>query len=83
MLFKILKRVCGTLIAATSSELQNLRVFFQKRHLLADTEGIVDPKYVVDSGDNSYKAEQRIVVKCDDVIHCLEIVKKIIAVLRN
>lgn len=67
----------------TSSELQNLRVFFQKRHLLAHTEGIVDPKYLVDSGDNSYKAGQRIVVKSDDVIHCLKIVKKIVAVLRN
>lgn len=67
----------------TSSELHDLRVFFQKRHLLAHTEGIVDSKYVVDSGDSSYKAGQRIVVKSDDVIHCLKIVKKIIAVLRN
>jgi hypothetical protein len=38
---------------------------------------------VVDSGDSSYKAGQRIVVKSDDVIHCLKIVKKIVAVLRN
>jgi hypothetical protein len=67
----------------TSSELHDLRVFFQKRRLLAHTEGIVDSKYVEDSGDSSYKAGQRIVVKGDDVIHCLEIVKKIIAVLGN
>lgn len=67
----------------TASELYDLKVLFQKRHLLAHTEGIVDPKYITDSGDNSYKAGQRIVVKSDDVIYCLEIVKKIIAVLKN
>jgi hypothetical protein len=67
----------------TSSELHDLKILFQKRHLLAHTEGIVDLKYMADSGDNSYKEGQRIVVRTDDVIHCLEIVKKIVTVLKN
>jgi hypothetical protein len=67
----------------TSSELQDLKVLFQKRHLLAHTEGFVDLKYIAESDDKSYKAGQRIVVRTNDVIHCLEIVKKIIAVLKQ
>lgn len=67
----------------TASELHDLKILFQKRHLLSHTEGIVDAKYIKDSGDNSYKAGQRIVVRTEDVVYCLSLVKKIITELKT
>ena len=40
---------------------------YQKRHLLAHNEGIVDSQYIKKSGDLSYKEGQRIVISGKDV----------------
>lgn len=48
-------------------ELKSLGILYQKRHLLAHNEGIVDSKYIQKSGDNSYKEGQRIVIAGKDV----------------
>ena len=48
-------------------QLQEMKVLYQRRHLLAHSEGMVDDKYLQKSQDNSYKAGQRIVVKEKDV----------------
>lgn len=48
-------------------ELKSLGILYQKRHLLAHNEGIVDSKYIRKSGDNSYKEGQRIVIAEKDV----------------
>jgi Zn finger protein HypA/HybF involved in hydrogenase expression len=42
--------------------LLDLNVLYQKRHLLAHNEGIVDDKYVAKSGDSAYKVGQRLVI---------------------
>lgn len=58
-----------------TKELARLNTLFQRRHILAHNEGIVDAKYVEKSGDISYKEGQRIVVSdkdIDDLLNCLE-----------
>jgi hypothetical protein len=55
-------------------QIRSLNVLFQKRHLLAHTEGIVDQKYVTESGDTTYKVGQRITVsgtEVDVLVTCL------------
>lgn len=44
---------------------KNLIKYFQMRHLLAHTGGIVDDTYVNKTNDNSYMVGQRIIVKLD------------------
>ncbi|MFT7116092.1 MAG: Zn finger protein HypA/HybF involved in hydrogenase expression, partial [Rhodoferax sp.] len=51
----------------TPDELAELKVLYQKRHILAHNEGIVDQQYLVKSGDTIYKNGQRIVVAPRDV----------------
>lgn len=52
-------------------ELERLNILYQKRHLLAHNEGIVDKKYIEKSGDDSYKEGQRIVVSERDISELL------------
>lgn len=51
----------------TEQELKKLNILFQKRHILAHNEGIVDENYIKNSGDTSYKIGQRIVVSQKDI----------------
>lgn len=61
----------------TNTELGKLRLYFQKRHLLSHTDGIVNSKYIAKAGDTSYAVGQRIVVKKNEVEDCLSLVEKI------
>lgn len=47
-------------------QLRTLTRYVQQRHLLNHCEGIVDQEYVDHSGDQTYRLEQRIVVRPDD-----------------
>jgi uncharacterized Zn finger protein (UPF0148 family) len=67
----------------TEHEYKELNILFQKRHLLAHCEGIVDDKYVSKSGDLSYRVGQRIVVKESDVIKLVGLITKIVNVIRK
>ena len=51
----------------SDSELEALKILYQKRHLLAHNEGIIDSQYIKKSGDSSYKVGQRIVVSSKDI----------------
>lgn len=56
-------------------EMSQLNLLYQKRHILSHNEGIVDAKYINNSGDHSYKEGQRIVVSDKDIdvlLICLE-----------
>jgi hypothetical protein len=58
----------------TVPELNQLNILYQRRHLLAHNEGIVDERYLTKSNDSTYKEGQRIVVSEKDVeflLHCL------------
>ena len=61
----------------TIEELKDLKVFFQKRHLLLHSEGIVDQRYLDRSRDESYKIGQRIVVKEDEVRYLSNLIEKL------
>lgn len=65
------------------SELVQLNQLFQKRHLLAHTEGIVDQKYIEKSNDQSYKPGQRLVINVKDIKLLMTLIMKIINVLRQ
>lgn len=67
----------------TQSEYSKLNDFFQKRHLLSHTEGIVDQKYIDKSGDKNYLVGQRIVVKEKDVVILKHLVEKIVLIIRQ
>lgn len=58
----------------TKVQLEMLNLLYQKRHLLAHSEGIVDDKYIIKSGDKRYQPGQRITVspqEVDALIECL------------
>ena len=59
-------------------QLQEMKLLYQRRHLLAHSEGIVDDKYLQKSQDTSYKVGQRIVVKERDVKRLMDYVKAIV-----
>jgi RNA polymerase subunit RPABC4/transcription elongation factor Spt4 len=58
-------------------ELAELNVLYQKRHILAHNEGIVDSQYIKKSGDASYKEGQRIVVSDKDIDALLSALEKL------
>lgn len=61
----------------TTQELSNLKVLYQKRHLLAHNEGIIDQRYIEKSGDTTYKTGQRLVVAKGDVENLLVLLGKL------
>jgi hypothetical protein len=50
-----------------ASDMDRLNVLFQRRHLLAHSEGMVDAKYLANTRDATYHVGQRIVVAEQDV----------------
>lgn len=50
-----------------SDQLNTVKLLFQRRHLLAHSDGFVDAKYIEKTNDQSYEAGQRIIVKAGDV----------------
>lgn len=61
----------------TPEELLVLKVLYQKRHLLAHQEGIVDDRYIQKSGDTTYKSGQRVVISKSDVDTLLGLLEKL------
>lgn len=58
-------------------ELNQMNIYFQRRHLIEHNNGIVDEKYINKTNDNSYSIGQRIVIKDNDVYELLDIIKKL------
>lgn len=59
------------------TELQGLKVLYQKRHILAHNDGLVDTHYIKKSSDNTYKEGQRIVVSERDIGELLDCLDKL------
>lgn len=55
-------------------EVAFLNLMFNQRHLLEHRQGIVDEHYISKTGDNTYKPNQRLIVKSS---HALEMIKHI------
>lgn len=67
----------------SASDLEALKLLFQRRHLLAHSDGVVDPKYLANTGDISYKEGQRIVVTTGDVDLMLRVLADLGAAIRE
>lgn len=67
----------------SKNELDSLVILFQKRHLLAHNEGIVDSKYIQKANDNTYKEGQRIVVGGKDVDLLVSLIEKVSSEIKN
>lgn len=52
-----------------------LRVLYQRRHLIAHREGVVDQRYIDRSGDTAYAVGQRVVVRAQDVLELAEMLE--------
>lgn len=51
----------------TPDNLRDLKRYFQQRHLLSHSDGLVDQLYLDRSGDTSYQLGQRLVIRADVV----------------
>lgn len=56
---------------------EQLRIYFQQRHLLAHQQGIVDQIYITSSGDTTYAVGQRLVIREATVREFAELVEKL------
>ena len=59
------------------AELKRLKILYQKRHILAHNDGLVDAQYIRKSGDDMYKDGQRIVVSERDISELLTYLDKL------
>lgn len=59
-------------------ELRTMKIMFQRRHILEHNKGYVDSKYLQKCDDTAYKEGQRIVVKENDVLEFLRIIRKLV-----
>ena len=67
----------------SASEINEMNILFQKRHILEHNNGMVDEKYIKNSGDNTYTIGQRVVIKKEDALNLLNLVKKLTTELRK
>jgi hypothetical protein len=58
-------------------KLDQLRVYFQQRHLLAHQQGIVDQDYIDRSGDQTYAAGQRILIRDSAVREFADLIEEL------
>ena len=58
-------------------EFNDMNLLFQRRHLIEHNGGLVDERYLDKTNDNYYVLGQRIVVKENDALYLLSIVKKL------
>lgn len=58
-------------------DLTFLQRAFQRRHLLAHTQGIVDQDYVSRTGDPDYRLGQRVVIRASAVLECVDLIEKL------
>lgn len=64
-------------------EMQQLNVWFQRRHVLSHRQGFVDKAYINRSGDRTYAVGQRLVVRDGDILELVELLAKLAAGLRS
>ena len=67
----------------SKKELERMNLLFQRRHILEHNGGIVDDRYLKQSGDTSYVLGQRVIVRSEDAVELLRIIKKLSAGLKT
>ncbi len=66
-----------------SADYARLRMYFQRRHLLAHANGFVDQRYVDRSGDTTYAVGQRLVVRADELEEFARVVETIVVGMQS
>lgn len=61
----------------SAEEMARLRVCFQRRHVIAHRQGIVDQNYIDRSGDISYAVGQRLILHPADVLDYVDLIEKL------
>ncbi len=61
----------------SADELGELNCLFQKRHLIAHRNGIVDQEYIDKSGDKTYASGQRLVIQESNVLRMADLVGRL------
>ena len=59
------------------AEMTSLTRFFQQRHLLAHTQGLIDADYITRTGDTAYRVAQRLVIREATVREGLLLIEKL------
>lgn len=54
-----------------------LKIYYQQRHILAHNQGIVDQDYIDRSGDKAYKVGQRILILNSSVLEFAELIEEL------
>ncbi len=65
------------------TELAELECFFQKRHLLAHRNGIVDQEYINKTGDKTYGIGQRLIIQDSDIMRLADLLYSLTQELRK
>ena len=63
----------------TTLEMASLGRFFQQRHLLAHTQGIIDTRYITRTGEPLDRLGQRLIIRDGAVRECLLLIEKLTA----
>ena len=61
----------------SSDEINRMKLYFQRRHIIEHNTGIVDQQYIDKTGDTDYSVGQRIVVKVAEAQDLINIIKKL------
>lgn len=61
----------------SDEEIHDMNILFQQRHLIEHNNGLIDRKYIQNSGDSSYKMGQRVIVKNTDALRLLGYIRKL------
>ena len=59
----------------SQNEISDLNMLFQQRHLIEHNNGLIDERYIQNSGDISYRVGQRIIIKNQDAMRLLKYVR--------
>lgn len=61
----------------SQDEIAEINMLFQQRHIIEHNNGLIDDRYIQNSGDKSYRVGQRVIIKNKDAMRLLNLVRKL------
>lgn len=61
----------------SQDEFEKFKIYYQKRHLFAHNNGIVDKEYLLKTNDKNYNVGERIVINTKDALEFTKLVEKV------
>lgn len=61
----------------TNEEISTLELYFQKRHLFEHNNGMIDQRYLSNTGDKNYLIGQRLIIRKSEIEKIITILKKL------